>query len=231
MAGRTPGDLSVRCLGGLAAFAGGVPVDLATLRPRARSLLGLLAVHAGRPVHREVIAAALWPDVPGDDVWRRIHVAVSSARRAFGPDAQAVERHGQGYLLAADVDVRRFDELAVRAAKARGTPGERELLAELVAAYRGDVLPEAGPAEWVVHERHHRRALASDACERLASLLLAAGDADGAVAAARRGLRVDRYRDGLWEALFAGLRACGHDVALARARDEYGSLLAEADRL
>jgi DNA-binding SARP family transcriptional activator len=223
---------TVRCFGGLAASVRSVPLDLTELRPRARSVLGLLAVNAGRPVHREVLAAALWPDLPGDDVWARIHVAVSGVRRAFATAGArgVVTRHGDGYVLASDVDVRRFDELAATAARARGGPDERPLLAEVAASYAGDLLPEAGPAEWVVHERYHRRSLASDACERLAALALAAGDGSAAVAAARRGLRVDPYRDGLWQALIAGLRACGHRVALARARDEYSVLLAEAER-
>ena len=222
-------QVSVRCFGGLAAYAGDAPVDLVALRPRARSLLALLAVHAGRPVHREVIAAALWPDVPGHDVWRRIHVAVSCVRRVL--DAPAVTRRDDGYVLVLDVDVSRFDERATQAARQRGRAGERRLLAEVTAAYGGDLLPEAGPAEWVVHERYHRRAVASDAYERLAALTLDEGDPHAAVATVRRGLRVDPYRDGLWQTLFAGLRDCGHAAALARARRDYATLLADAEAL
>jgi DNA-binding SARP family transcriptional activator len=222
--------VTVRCLGALAASVGDAPVDLAVLRPRARALLGMLAVNAGRPVHREVIAAALWPDVPSADVSRRIHVAVSSVRRAFGPGAHSVVRRGEGYLLAADVDVERFDELAAEALRLRGSAGERRVLADLMALYRGDLLVEAGPAEWVVQERFRRRSLAADACERLAEVALAEGDAPAAVAAARQGLRVDPYRDGIWQSLFAALGSCGHVVALAKARADHATLLAETER-
>ena len=219
----------VSCFGGLAASVDGVPVDLSVLRPRARALLGLLAVHAGRPVHREVVGAALWPDVPGADVARRIHVAVSSVRRAFGTGGCAVVRRGDGYALDADVDVARFDALCAEALRVRGRPGERRVLAELTGCHAGDLLAEAGPAEWVVRERALRRSLAADAAERLARVALGDGDAEAAAEAARQGLRIDPYRDGLWQALFAALGACGHPVALAKARADHAALLAEAE--
>jgi LuxR family maltose regulon positive regulatory protein len=221
--------VAVSCLGGLAASVDGVPVDLAALRPRARALLGLLAVHAGRPVHREVVAAALWPDVPGADAARRIHVAVSSVRRALGPGGRAVVRRGDGYALDAEVDVAAFDALTVAAHRLRGRPGERRALADLTACYAGDLLAEAGPAEWVVRERFLRRSVAADAGERLARVALAEGDAEAAVEAARAALRIDPYRDGLWQVLCAALGACGHAVALARARADHAALLAEAE--
>ncbi|MBM3679538.1 MAG: PAS sensor protein, partial [Actinobacteria bacterium] len=52
----------LRCLGGLSLRLRGRDVDLGRLKPRARSLLRLLAMHEGRPVHREVLMEALWPE-------------------------------------------------------------------------------------------------------------------------------------------------------------------------
>jgi DNA-binding SARP family transcriptional activator len=143
---------------------------------------------------------------------------------------RSVVRRGEGYVLAADVDVGRFDELAAEALRLRGSAGERRVLTDLTAWYRGDLLAEAGPAEWVVQERFRRRSLVADACERLAEVALAEGDAPAAIAAARQGLRVDPYRDGIWQSLFAALDSCGHVVALAKARGDHATLLAETER-
>ena len=55
--------LRVRCLGRFRIELDGRPVDLAAVKPRARAALHLLAAHGGRPVHAEILVAALWPDM------------------------------------------------------------------------------------------------------------------------------------------------------------------------
>src|SRR2546423_9087646 len=54
--------------------------SLTTIKPRVRAVLRLLAVHAGNPVHREVLQMAFWPDADAETGARNLHVAVSSLR-------------------------------------------------------------------------------------------------------------------------------------------------------
>ena len=74
----------------------GVSLDLSALKPRVRTLLRLLAVQGGRPLHREVIVAALWPEADADSGARNLHVAVSSLRQTLEPGALAAARQRQG---------------------------------------------------------------------------------------------------------------------------------------
>ncbi|HEV7757540.1 MAG TPA: AAA family ATPase, partial [Acidimicrobiales bacterium] len=170
--------LRVRCLGGLVLEIDGRPVELAEARPRARAALRLLAAHAGRPVHVETLTEALWPG--GDPVAgkRSLQVALSSLRGlldAHAPGAGAlIERRDNGYLLelpdGAESDVSAFATAgdACRTAARPNDDGDVDVDAviaageEALAAYGGDLLPEEGPAEWVVPLR---RSLAHDAAE------------------------------------------------------------------
>ncbi|WP_344447552.1 AfsR/SARP family transcriptional regulator, partial [Kitasatospora nipponensis] len=173
--------VEVRCLGGFRLTVGGVEVDCSTTRPKALSLLKLLAVHSGTPVHREVLLQALWPDLPWESGIRNLQVTVSRLRLLLGPGV--LSRSGASYGLALEgrlvSDVREFEQAAAvgagAAAATRGTArgaGDRHAtggtggaaaLEGLRAArdwYTGDLLPEDGPAEWVVEERARLRARA-----------------------------------------------------------------------
>src|SRR2546426_8332588 len=82
---RSAPSLSLRCFGGFSIAVKGRPVDLSAVKPRARAVLRLLAVHAGNPVHREVLQEAFWPDADAETGARNLYVAVSSLRSWLGP--------------------------------------------------------------------------------------------------------------------------------------------------
>src|SRR5207247_388432 len=71
---RSAPSLSLRCFGGFSIAVKGRPIDLSAAKPRARAVLRLLAVHAGNPVHREVLQAAFWPDGACGDGGRSMRV-------------------------------------------------------------------------------------------------------------------------------------------------------------
>jgi DNA-binding SARP family transcriptional activator len=100
-------------------------------------------------------------------------------------------------------------------------------LEQAVATDTGDLLPDDGPAEWVVTEREQLRGAVASACEQLAAHHAAAGDHAAAVRVARHGLDRDRYRDRLWQLLVDSLDADGHPAAAATARTAYHEVLAE----
>ena len=231
--------IRIRLLGGYRLEVDGLPVDLAAVRPRVRSLLRLLSLHAGAPVHHEQLEAALWPDADSLSASRNLHVAVAALRRALEPTAgrggfQLVRRIGDAYVLSlpvgAEVDLLQL-EVALEAARIDRAQGEieraRRAFRSVLDGYRGDLLPEEGPAEWVTDRRETARLAAVEAAQALAELLLADGDAEAAASVCAAGLRVERYHDPLWRLLIRARDQAGDQGAATRARHGYGRMLAE----
>ncbi len=229
----------LRVLGQFQLEVGGHPVDLSAVKPRARTALRLLALHVPRSVHREVLCEALWPEADLDSATRNLQVAVSSLRQSLEPGVvrgahTLVVRDGDAYRLAlpegSDADLVAFaaDVEAGRAAHGAGDrPAAVEAFERAMDRYAGDVLPEDGPAEWVVGPRDRLRVDAADVAARLAGMALEDGDAEAACVAAERGLRVDRYRDDLWRRLVDAHRARGDQASAARAERDYAQVLEE----
>jgi DNA-binding SARP family transcriptional activator len=220
--------VALRCFGGFSLAIDGREVDCTTVKPRARAALHLLALAAGKPVHRETLVGALWPDVDARSGTRNLQVVVSALRKLLEPDAARGEsallvREGDAYRLALhdgdDVDLLRF-EAGVVDRTAEG-------LEQALGAYAGELLPEDGPAEWVVDVRERYRLDAAGAARSLAELRLADGDAVAAAAAAERGLRIDRYDDKLWRLLDEAYTAAGNHAAANRARAAYDDVLTD----
>jgi len=100
-------------------------------------------------------------------------------------------------------------------------------LQEALDLYGGELLPDAGPAEWVVVARERYRMDAADAARALAEAELERGDPVACAVACERGLRIDRHRDRLWRLrIEAGDRA-GDRAGSASARLAYDGVLAE----
>ena len=87
--------------------------------------------------------------------------------------------------------------------------------------------PDEGIPEWVLAPRREYANQAAGASGMLARLLGDSGDNSGAAAACRSGLRIDRYRDDLWQTLILALEQGGERVEGARARSDYDEVLAE----
>ena len=232
-AGHAP-TIRIRTLGGFALDIDGRRVLLDGAKPRVRSLLRLLAVHAGVAVHREVIQDALWSDADATAGARSLHVALSALRRwldevASPVGGSLVAREGDAYRLdvAPDVvDLGRFDRAVVegRAARARGELAAAAFTLALE-LYGGELLPEEGPSEWIVPRRDHYREAAVEASGELASESMLAGDYATAVRACRFGLEIDRYQDSLWRMLIEARDRAGDTGAASRDRREYAAVL------
>ncbi|WP_436791140.1 winged helix-turn-helix domain-containing protein [Yinghuangia sp. YIM S10712] len=175
----TPVD--IRCFGGFAARLAGKPLDLLQLAPQSRVLFRLLALHAGRPVHREVLAAALWPDAPADAAFHRLQTAVYKLRRFLEPDrgprgvSEFVPFEDGAYRLrlpeGSYLDIAAAEDALTRArqAAARGdTLAEARGLRELLAVADALLLPETGPEEWVIGPRERWSDAVAEARGRLA---------------------------------------------------------------
>ncbi len=225
--------VTLRLLGGFALLVDDVPVELGGVRPRARALLHLLALQPGRDVHREALVDRLWPGTELGSGLRSLHVALSSLRHALeqaGLPGSTIGRHGEAYALVlpgADVDLARQADLLRVAAGQRDRGAAVQARAAAVALYVGDLLPEDGPAEWVVGERERVRAATAAAAESLAADCLALGRLDDALAAAGRSLALEPTRDGAWRLLATVHEMRGDPAASARARAEHARVVAD----
>jgi DNA-binding SARP family transcriptional activator len=240
-----PAPVRLRCFGGFRLEVGPETVDPRTVKPRARKLLHLLALHGGQPVHREVLIEALWPGAEPEAGARSLHVAVSAVRQLLGADpcrgAVTIEREGEDYRLAAPPPAEGGGRPATYEAdvvtlvsrtedgRAREAAGDREgaiaAFAGALAAHTGDLLPEDGPDEWVVRARERFRAQAVDAARHLADLHLAAGQPLAAVRACELGLDIDPARDELWRRLQQAHFSAGNHAAAAATQRRYEQML------
>jgi DNA-binding SARP family transcriptional activator len=146
------GAVRLRVLGPLAAWRGGLPVDLGAARQRA--VLGLLALRPNVALHRETIVEALWSDdVPAAAV-KMVQIYVGRLRRQLDPGRLPGDRDGllvssgTRYLLRADarqLDLIAFGRLADRARQA-GRRGDAaaacDLYAEALGWWRGEPLAD-----------------------------------------------------------------------------------------
>jgi DNA-binding SARP family transcriptional activator len=234
---RRPAPVSICCFGGFRVQLDGEPLDLSAIRPRARAVLRLLALHAGKPVHRDVLIDAFWPDGPVAAATRSLHVALSSLRNLLEASLPLgrpplLRRDGDAYLLAVpsggQVDVAAFRSAVDEAHRARlrgDQPARLAALRGAVDAYAAELLPEDGPAEWVVRPREELRRQAAEAAAELAAAELAADDPAAAIAAAQRCVTIDAWHDQGWRALIAAYRQHGNLAAAERARRDYAGVL------
>jgi DNA-binding SARP family transcriptional activator len=227
----------MRCLGGFSLVLRGRRLDLSPLKPRVRELLRLFALHTGRPVHREVLAEALWPQASSEVATRNLHVAISSLRHvlesADPSPPPLILRDGQAYELAlpdGEVDLIEFDLAVTRARGARAAgDGQTALEAyrRTLDLYGGELLPEDGPAEWVVLERERYRTAATEAAQFAGQMLLEKNELESAALACARGLQIDRHCDRLWQTRIRAHELAGEAAAAAHARRSYEEVLAD----
>jgi DNA-binding SARP family transcriptional activator len=225
----------MRCLGGFSLVLKGRRLDTSTLKPRVRELLRVLALHSGRPVHREVLAEALWPQAGREVSTRNLHVAISSLRHALQvADPRLpplILRDGEAYELAlpdGEVDLLEFDLAITRARAARAAgdaPTALEAYRRTLDLYRGELLPEDGPAEWVVLERERYRSGATEAAQLTGEMFLEKNELESAALACARGLQIDRHCDRLWQTRIRAHELAGEAAAAAHAKRSYEEVL------
>jgi DNA-binding SARP family transcriptional activator len=226
-------SMKVSCFAALEIVVDDKPVDLSAVRPRALSVLRLLALNAGRPVHREVLMDSLWREVEPDAALHSLQVAVSSLRKLMADrPSPGIIRQGDAYQLEmgpdATCDVRSF-QASLAAAAAAATRAENRLAYdEAVRAadlYRGDLLLDEGPAEWVVG---HRDALRQDmvrACTIAGESAMKLGMSQEATRMSERGLGVDRYADALWRLQIESLEQSNDRASAERVRRSWQEMM------
>jgi DNA-binding SARP family transcriptional activator len=234
--GRRPdASIGVYCFEALELVIDNTVIDLSAVRPRALSVLRLLALHAGRPVHREVLMESLWPDVEPEAALHSLQVAVSSLRKVMPPrPAPGIARQGDAYQLelrpGAFSDVRSF-QTSLTAATAAMSQGDHRKAFEMASAavdlYRGDLLLDEGPAEWVVGHRDAFRLEMVRACTIAGEAAMKLGMPHDTTRMSERGLAVDRYADSLWRLQIDSLEQSSDRASAERVRRSWQEMMDE----
>ncbi|HXW77842.1 MAG TPA: BTAD domain-containing putative transcriptional regulator, partial [Acidimicrobiales bacterium] len=229
--------VQLSCFGRFELAVNGCVIDANAAKPKARTLLYFLALHAGETVHRDKLSALVWPDFEPDAATHSLQVAISYLRsllsRAVPNASRVISRVGDSYSLCiADgvVDVHNYESAVAkgRTAHNRGDfPTAAEAFAVALEAYRGELLPDVGDAEWVLPVRERYRLEAAGVAESLARCLMQTGDPTSALSTCERGLSIDRYRDGLWSTLVEAHEARLDSAGACRTRRAYGQVLQE----
>ena len=232
---RSEASMSIYCFDAFELVIDNTVIDVSAVRPRALSVLRLLALHAGRPVHREVLMDSLWPDVEPDAARHSLQVAVSSLRKLLPPHpAPGIARQGDAYQLElkpdAFCDVRSFQNWMTAATSAMSHGDHRRAFDEARRAadvYRGDLLLDEGPAEWVVGHRDALRLEMIRACTIAAEAAMKLGMPHEATRMSERGLAVDRYADSLWRLQIESLEQSSDKTSAERVRRSWQEMMEE----
>ncbi len=189
----------------------------------ATELVVYLAAHPDG-VHVNVLAGAVWPRGVSSEVrdatLSRVHAWLgtdSSGQPNLLTDPSGRLRLGPG----ARIDWQVFRALfgrASQAAAASDADAEAACLEQALSLVRGQFLDgrEAARYAWLATDEieYEVTAAVADAAHRLAGLRLAAGDPDGAMSAARSGLRLAFNDELLWRDLLTGAHATGQEHVL-----------------
>lgn len=221
-----PERVAIRALGPFQVLLQGRPMDPRSLgRRKAWLLFKLLVAHRGHVLARDELAERLWPgDDPGAAV-KRVHVLVSTLRKAIELDAQrptVILSEGDGYTLAplepVDIDVVAFERLLDEAERSENGAAIRRY-AEAFQLYRGDFMAEELYIDWFELDRGYYRERLTSALERCAALQEASGRHGDAVVSLRRLLQADPWHRPAYDELARLLLQRGDVGQAARVRE------------
>ena len=161
--------LAIHTLGGFKVLRTGEEVPAAEWKSKkARDLVKVLVSARGRPLTREQLIEALWPEEPTDRTGNRLSVALSTVRATLDPGKDFDAGH---FIEAEEGRVRiRLDRVVVDAEaflheadaalatwRTEQTGEARALLEEAESSYAGDFLPEDLYESWSSSLREQAR--------------------------------------------------------------------------
>ncbi|WP_106193040.1 AfsR/SARP family transcriptional regulator [Umezawaea tangerina] len=207
--------MEFRVLGPVEAYRSGTAVPVGG--PKPRTLLALLAVHAGRVVSQEQLVDAVWGDDPPEQTRAAVYTYVSTLRRAFGDDADVLGRSGGGYLLDAASDLVDLHVFTAEVGAGRRALAEgdiEEAAARFTAAlsvWRGPALGGAQGA-WAEAERSRLEELRLAALEDRVDADLAIGRGDALVPELSAAVTAHPLRERLRSQLMLALYQSGRQA-------------------
>lgn len=224
--------ISVRTLGGFRVEVAGNPVTVSQWRSRkARQLLKMLVAQRGRPVHRERLIEALWPDDTEGNLGNRLSVAASTIRGVLDPGKTKPSDHyirSDGETLQIDLGHVRVDVEEFLALATRGLAGNQSDLAAAESLYRGDFLEEDLYEEWAQPLREQARNMILAVLRQRAEIEQE-NSVDRGIAAYLKILEFDPWNEPAHLAVVAALQSVGRHGEARRAHRRYEARMAEIE--
>ena len=194
-----------------------------------RSVLAVLALHAGSVVSPEALIDALWGDAPPATARKTLQTYVSNIRRVLGAEVVGTDPNGYALHVERDaVDVLRFRSL-VRdgedALRAGATEHARQALATAIALWRGEPFGGVGAHTGLAAEAVRLREEYVSAMEGRVSAELDAGQHTQLVGELEALVREHPYRERLWGYLMVALYRSGRQADALAAYERLRVLL------
>ena len=221
--------LDIRCFGSFQVLRDGKPLPPASFgRRQSFTVLKALVTRKGRPVSKEFLTEALWPEACPEAASRRLWVVIHSLRMGLEPGLRSgqnshfVQRNGESYSFSPEIpyrlDVEEFLADVAKGERLEIEKGPREAAEayhEAARLYRGDFLEEETYSDWCSAEREYLREIYLSLLKRLAALYASWEDWDKSISWHRRALLVDSLREEVHRELMRCLwRAGRRDEAL-----------------
>lgn len=228
--------VTISLLGGLRIAATGRVLDGETMGRRAQIAVARLAVEAGLPVPRELVAEAVWGEAAPASWRAALRNVMAGARRDLSAagleDDVALLAASGGYRLAlppgSSVDVLRLREDTQRAERAADAADDAEAAAtarRALAAWHGRPL-RGGTEDWVEALRLEVEDLRERLERTLGESVLRLGDAAAAEQVARGLVERSPLREDGHRLLIRALRAAGNRAEALSAYEHCRRLLA-----
>ena len=195
-----------------------------------RTLLALLAVHAGKVVTSDWLIEHVWDGEPPESRLRALRFHVSRLRQELG-DKDLIETHPGGYRLAVSPE-----EVDALAAEVRALAVKRELDPSLAAQVYGDVLAmwrgvpfsDASPCSVLDDEAARLTELHRVITEDLFEARLDSGAGRELVADLTRATAQHPLRESLWAALITAQYRAGLQADALRSYEQMRVILADS---
>ena len=225
-------EIEIRAFGPFEILADGRPINAEAFgRAKAVELVQRLVVAGGKPIARDQLIEALWPEVDPRRGENRFHVALNAARRALEPNGgrnrwRLICRRGDSFYFnreaSVNVDIwefRRALDLARRtAAELRPFRDVIAGYARAVDFYRGDLLEDQLFADWCADMRQSLRRDCLEALVLLANLFADDRDLDGSISVLRKALKIDPAAEDIHRSVIRMLWETGRR---SEAREQY----------
>jgi TolB-like protein/DNA-binding SARP family transcriptional activator len=185
------------------------------LPKKAQALLAYLVMHRGRPIPREQLATLLWGNSPTEQARQSLRQCLAALRNTLGAEAsEPIVADTASVLLAPSgrwaIDVAAFEAVCQSKSVADLERASALCRDEFLAGLQIPVEPFN---DWLTLERHRLTSLRLGLLQRLAQGRAEAGDAEGAIAAARQLNALDPLREDGQRLLMLLLAASGNRSA------------------
>jgi len=198
--------IHVKLLGPTVVEVDGAALPEAALGGRLRQVLEILALNAGQPVPKEVLADQIWDGEPPPTYLGTLESYVCVLRKRLG---LAGGRHSslgtrdRGYVLDGpdvEVDLHRFNALT-RGTSRRGSHERVQMATQALELVRGPLLAQQPYAAWAVHAREVFDRALVESLVPVAVLANARHDYNAARHLAQAVVQYDPYSEAAWQQL------------------------------